>query len=151
MSRKSDPIVVGVDGTPASDRALAWAVDEAVTRGCPLHVVNVWQYEALVDWTETSAQREQAASEQLVEQALQRALQGRADQPEIVRRSLRGDAAEVLETASEGAAMLVVASHTDHRIRQMILGSTSMHVVHHAHAPVVVIPVTEREHAESTR
>ena len=43
MSTKSDPIVVGVDGKPASDRALAWAVDEAVTRGCPLHVVNVWQ------------------------------------------------------------------------------------------------------------
>ncbi|MFJ8962519.1 universal stress protein [Lentzea sp. NPDC102401] len=151
MSTNSKPVVVGVDGTPASDRALAWAVDEAVVRGCPLHVVNVWQYEALVDWTETSAQREQAASEQLTEQALNRVLAGRTDQPEIVRRSTRGDAAEVLESASEGAAMLVVASHTDHRIRQMVLGSTSMHVVRHAHAPIVVIPVTDREPAKSTR
>ena len=151
MSTNSKPVVVGVDGTPASDRALAWAVDEAVVRGCPLHVVNVWQYEALVDWTETSAQREQAASEQLTEQALNRVLAGRTDQPEIVRRSVRGAAAEVLETASEGAAMLVVASHTNHRIRQMVLGSTSMHVVRHAYAPIVVIPVTDREPAESTR
>ncbi|MCX2951423.1 universal stress protein [Lentzea sp. NEAU-D7] len=151
MSVNSKPVVVGVDGSPASDRALAWAVDEAVVRGCPLHVVNVWQFEALVDWTETSAQREQAASEQLTEQALNRVLGDRTDQPEIVRRSLRGDAAAVLEAASEGAAMLVVASHTDHRIRQAVLGSTSMHVVRHAHAPVVVIPVTDREHAESPR
>ena len=151
MSTNAKPVVVGVDGTPASDRALTWAVDEAVVRGCPLHVVNAWQYEALVDWTETSAQREQAAAERLVEQALDRALAGRTDRPEIVRRCLRGDAAEVLETASEGAAMLVVASHTNHRIRQMVLGSTSMHVVRHAHAPIVVIPVTDREHAESTR
>lgn len=151
MSTNAKPVVVGVDGTPASDRALTWAVDEAVVRGCPLHVVNVWQYEALVDWTETSAQREKAASELLMEQALDRVLEGRTDRPEIVRRSLRGSAAEVLETASEGAAMLVVASHTNHRIRQAVLGSTSMHVVRHAHAPIVVIPVTDREHAESTR
>ncbi|MFJ5993266.1 universal stress protein [Lentzea sp. NPDC092896] len=146
----SQPIVVGIDGTPASDRALEWALTEATVRGCPLHVVNAWQYEALVDWTETSAQRETAASEQLVEQALQRATRGGIEQPEIVRRSLRGDAAEVLESASEGASMLVVASHTDHRIRQAVLGSTSMHVVRHAHAPIVVIPVTDREHAEAT-
>ncbi|MEV6235607.1 universal stress protein [Lentzea sp. NPDC051838] len=147
---KSDPIVVGIDGTPASDRALAWALDEAVVRGCPLHVVNAWQYEALVDWTETSAQREIGASEQLIEQAVRRVGDGRADLPEIVRRSLRGDAAEVLEAASQGAVMLVVASHTDHRIRQMVLGSTSMHVVRHAHAPIVVIPVTDRAPAEVT-
>ncbi|MGW4209292.1 universal stress protein [Lentzea sp. NPDC004789] len=147
---KADPIVVGVDGTPASDRALAWALDEAIVRGCPVHVVNAWQYEALVDWAETSAQREIAASEQLVEDALQRAARGRAELPEIERRSLRGDAAAVLEAASEGAAMLVVASHTDHRIRQVVLGSTSMHVVRHAHAPIVVIPVTDREPAEAS-
>lgn len=146
----SQPIVVGIDGTPVSDRALEWALNEATVRGCPLHVVNAWQYEALVDWTETSAQRETAVSEQLIEDALQRASQGRTDQPEIVRRSLRGDAAETLEAASEGAAMLVVASHTDHRIRQMVLGSTSMHVVRHAHAPIVVIPVTDRVPAEVT-
>jgi nucleotide-binding universal stress UspA family protein len=145
----SAPIVVGVDGTPASDRALEWALEEAVVRGCPLHVVHAWQYEALVDWTETSAQREIAASERLVDQALQRVTRADAEQPEIVRRSLRGNAAEVLETASEGAAMLVVASHTDHRIRQVVLGSTSMHVVRHAHAPIVVIPVRDRETADA--
>ncbi|MET8764275.1 universal stress protein [Lentzea sp. NPDC004782] len=147
---KTDPIVVGVDGTPASDRALAWALDEAAVRGCPVQVVNAWQYEALVDWTETTAQREIAASEQLIEEAVQRAAQGRAELPRIERRSLRGEAAAVLEAASEGAALLVVASHTDHRIRQMVLGSTSMHVVRHSHAPIVVIPVTDREPAEAS-
>ncbi|SER00922.1 Nucleotide-binding universal stress protein, UspA family [Lentzea xinjiangensis] len=147
----SKPIVVGIDGTPASGLALDWALDEAVVRGCPLHVVNAWTYEALADWTETSAQRAQAESEAVIEKALQVAAQRREELPEIVRRSLSGDAAEVLERASEGAAMLVVASHTGHRIRQIVLGSTSMHVVRHAHAPIVVIPVNDRELAESTR
>jgi nucleotide-binding universal stress UspA family protein len=148
---RSAPIVVGVDGTPASDRALEWALDEAAVRGSILHVVNAWQYEALTDWTETTAQREQAASEQLVDQAVRRVSEGRTELPAIERKCLRGDAAEVLEAASEGAAMLVVASHTDHRIRQIVLGSTSMHVVRHAHAPIVVIPVADREKAEAVR
>ena len=146
----SKPIVVGVDGTPASDRALEWALEEGVVRGCPVHVVNVWNYEVLTDWTETSAQRAQAESEALIDTALRTAGAHRQEMPEIVRRSLRGDAAETLEKASEGAAMLVVASHTGHRIRQLVLGSTSMHVVRHAHAPIVVIPVNDRELAETT-
>lgn len=148
---RSAPIVVGVDGTPASDRALGWALDEAAVRGSALHVVNAWQYEALTDWTEATAQQQQAASEQLVDQAVRRASEGRAELPAIERKCLRGDAAEVLESASEGAAMLVVASHTDHRIRQLVLGSTSMHVVRHAHAPIVVIPVTDRAKVEAAR
>jgi nucleotide-binding universal stress UspA family protein len=146
----SKPIVVGVDGTPASDRALDWALEEAVVRGCPVHVVNVWNYEVLTDWTETTAQRVEAESEAVVEKALRAAGARRQEMPEIVRRSLRGDAAETLEKASEGAAMLVVASHTGNRIRQLVLGSTSMHVVRHAHAPVVVIPVNDRVLAETT-
>jgi nucleotide-binding universal stress UspA family protein len=149
MSTK--PIVVGIDGTPASDRALEWALDEAVVRGCPLHVVHAWTFEALTDWTETTEQRVRAASEALIEKAVRTASEQRQDLPEIVRKSLRGDAAETLEKASEGAAMLVVASHTGHRIRQIVLGSTSMHVVRHAHAPIVVIPVNDREFAETTR
>ena len=149
MSTK--PIVVGVDGTPASDQALEWALDEAIVRHCPLHVVNVWNFEALVDWTETTEQRVRAESEALVEKAVQKAAGKREEVPEIVRQSLRGAAAETLERASEGAAMLVVASHTGHRIRQIVLGSTSMHVVRHAHAPIVVIPVNDRELAETTR
>ena len=149
MSTK--PIVVGVDGTPASDRALDWALVEAVVRGCPLHVVHAWTFEALTDWTETTEQRVRAESEALIEKAVQKASEQRQELPEISRKSLRGDAAETLERASEGAAMLVVASHTGHRIRQIVLGSTSMHVVRHAHAPIVVIPVNDRELAETTR
>lgn len=145
------PIVVGVDGTAASDRALDWALDEAVVRGCPVHVVNAWTFEPLSDWAETNAQRAQAASEEVIERAVRTAAGKRDVMPEIVRRSLRGDAAKMLDKAAQGAAMLVVASHTGRRLRQIVLGSTSMQVVRHAHAPVVVIPVDDREHAEAAR
>ncbi|HEX7304717.1 universal stress protein [Lentzea sp.] len=140
MNTEKAPIVVGVDGSPACGQALRWAVDEAVVRGCPLHVVNAWNFEPMVDWTETSAQAHLQASETLVEEAVGAAVDGRSDVPEIERLSLRGDAAEVLEEASRNAAMLVVASHTRRRLRQIVLGSTSMHCVRHSSAPVVVIP-----------
>ena len=39
-------IVVGVDGSDASARALAWAVQEAELRHAPLHAVWAWDYMA---------------------------------------------------------------------------------------------------------
>lgn len=150
MTTKNAPIVVGVDGTPASAAALRWAVDEAVSRRCPLHVVHAWTYEPMVDWNETSAQTRLQESEALMETAVKAALEGLAEQPEVDRRSLRGDAAEVLEEASKGAAMLVVASHTGHRLRQIVMGSTSMHCVRHSSVPVVVIPVNEHSASDET-
>lgn len=151
MNAKAEPVVVGIDGTRASVRAVSWAMDEATVRGCPLHVVNAWNYEPLADWREVTAQQAEEESDALIDDAVRAASDGRTDFPQIVKRSVRGYAAEVLEKASEDAALLVVASHTDRRIRQMVLGSTSLHVVRHARAPVVVIPVTDRAKAEVTR
>ncbi|MEO7060887.1 MAG: universal stress protein, partial [Lapillicoccus sp.] len=34
------PVVVGVDGSAASDRALEWAIDEAHRRGLPIRLVH---------------------------------------------------------------------------------------------------------------
>ncbi|GLZ27913.1 hypothetical protein Lesp02_01030 [Lentzea sp. NBRC 105346] len=151
MSTNGNPIVVGIDGTPASERALRWALDEAVTRNCPLHVVNAWAHEPLTEWSEMDEQEARRKSEALMEEALRAAAVGRLEFPEIVRRSIRGPAAEVLEKVSQDAAMLVVASHTGHRLRKIVLGSTSTHCVRHASAPVVVIPVNDRAHAEAAR
>jgi len=139
----ANPIVVGIDGTPVSARALQWAMDEAVVRDCPLHVVHAWNYEPLADWTQTGEAQGLSRSEALVENALRAVVAGRTDVPEVVRRSVRGDAAEVLEQQSVGAAMLVVATHTGHWLRKTVLGSTSTHCVRHSSAPVVVIPVPQ--------
>lgn len=137
------PIVVGIDGSPSAERALRWAMDEAVSRGCALHVVNVWDYEPLADWTMTTEQDVRARSEALISDALRIASVGRLEFPEIVRRSLRGVPSEVLEKESRDAALLVVASHAGHHLRKIVLGSTSTDLVRHARVPVVVIPAQE--------
>ncbi|GAA3465316.1 universal stress protein [Saccharothrix longispora] len=134
------PIVVGIDGTPAGERALRWAMDEAVRRQVPLHVVNAYQYEPLADWTMSTEQDARARSEALIEDAVRAASVGRLELPEVVRLPVRGPAAEALEELARGAVMLVVASHSGSRLRQVVLGSTSVHCVRHATVPVVVLP-----------
>lgn len=140
------PIVVGVDGTPAGERALAWAMDEATRRELPLHVVNAYAYEPLADWAMTSEQYARARSEALVEDALRAAAVGRLEFPRIIRHCVRGPAAEALEGLARGASMLVVASHSGNRLRQVLLGSTSAHCVRHATVPVVVLPPNDARH-----
>jgi nucleotide-binding universal stress UspA family protein len=134
------PIVVGVDGTPAGERALAWAMDEAVRRRAPLHVVNAYPYEPVADWTMVSERDARARSEELVDGALRAVSVGRLEFPRIIRQCVRGPAAEALEAQSRGAAMLVVAMSGGSRFRRVLLGSTSAHCVRHAGVPVVVLP-----------
>ena len=144
----AQPIVVGVDGTPAGLRALRWAMDEATLRDCPLHVVNVWQFEPLADWTMTSEQEARGRSEAVVEHALRTVATGRHTFPQIIRECVRGSAAEALEDRARGAALLVLAAHNGSRLRRRILGSTSAHCVLYSTAPVVVIPAEVPSEAE---
>ena len=47
MTRKSDGIVAGYDGSPGAERALRWAVREAWERGTVLTVCLAWSPEYL--------------------------------------------------------------------------------------------------------
>jgi nucleotide-binding universal stress UspA family protein len=134
------PIVVGIDGSPAADHALGWAVDEAIIRGCPVHVVNAWDYEPLTDWAETAGKIALMRSETLVDTALRAAAVGRLEFPVVIRKSLRGDPPEVLAEAARGNALLVIGTHGGHRVRDLVLGSTSSLCLLHASVPVVMIP-----------
>ena len=47
-------IVVGVDGSPSSERALDWAIGEAQRRGAALHLVAAWMFPMVLGFTFTS-------------------------------------------------------------------------------------------------
>ncbi|WP_440901740.1 universal stress protein [Actinosynnema sp.] len=111
-------IVVGVDGSERCRKALAWAMDEAVAQGRPLHVVNAWE---LCDEGERASR---ARSVALVENLLRQVCDGRDVVPEVVRHSVRGCASEVLSRRARGQSMLVLVEE----------GKVS------ASAPVVVAP-----------
>ncbi|HEY8215512.1 MAG TPA: universal stress protein [Acidimicrobiia bacterium] len=135
---ESQQIVVGVDGSPASDAALRWACDEAALRGAGvvvLHVVSI-PYElprVPIDEPQTDMERE---GKRVLDEALARVA---ADGVSVEPRLLEGSPGELLVEASEDAALVVVGTRAHGRLASFVVGSVSSTVVHHAACPVVVV------------
>ncbi|SER00879.1 Nucleotide-binding universal stress protein, UspA family [Lentzea xinjiangensis] len=149
---ESRPVVVGVDGSPASLAALRWAVADARRRGCPVDVVSAWHPDYGVVIGPLPAELLVEMTPQAVKAAAQKTLDRVVEGVEGVRIRrvlVEGDPRDALVEASRDAELLVVGNRGHSAIVEAVLGSVSAHCVHHAACPVVVIraPKTEREHA----
>ena len=138
-------VVVGIDGSPAAQTALAWAADAAARRDAPLHVVQAYVWPIypppLVPGSEFVAAGE--AGERLAQETLEHALDAVAAQTaglEVSSEIARGPSAEVLlKAAAQDTALLVVGSRGRGGFRSLLLGSTSMEVAAKSPCPVAVI------------
>lgn len=131
------PVVVGVDGSPASEKAVAIAFEEASLRGVDLVAVHAWSDSSVFefpgsDWSTLQALGEQTLSERLA------GWQERY--PDVlVRRVVVADRpARQLVEQSESAQLLVVGSHGRGGFTGMLLGSVSSSVINGARMPVIV-------------
>lgn len=139
---ESRPVVVGVDGSPASLAALRWAVEDAGRRGCGVDAVTAWHadYGVMIGplpaevFAEVSPQAMKAAAQKV----LDRSVEG-FDGVDIRRVLVEGDARDVLSKASQDAALLVVGNRGHSRLVEAVIGSVSAYCVHHASCPVVVV------------
>lgn len=133
------PIIVGVDGSGHSGRALEWAVDEARLRD--LSIKAIYAFPALISLVGSTAHEYYPQVEKEARQALERSL---ADLPDtaglrVDRELIAGSPAKVLVEASRDASMLVVGSRGAGGFRGLVMGSVSLQCVQHAHCPVVVV------------
>jgi nucleotide-binding universal stress UspA family protein len=114
--------VVGVDGSPASMRALAWAASEAIHRGAMLEVVHVDTFRR--DALNAIAPEVLKSEQSVVERAVTKA---RALEPKIfvTGRVCDPPAAGALIDASKSAEMLVVGSKGLEGVARLVLGSVS--------------------------
>ena len=139
-------IIVGVDGSEVSRRALDWAVREAGLRGAALTVLAVHQV-ASNYWTGSpehypADQPVTEAMRRAAEEAVQKAV-SQAGEPaaaSVTVRAVSGLPAQELVSASSDADLVVVGSNSGSGLSQMLLGSVTNRVVNHAACPVVVIP-----------
>jgi nucleotide-binding universal stress UspA family protein len=143
MSSKPVPqgaIVVGVDGSPSSDLALDWAVEECTRRKLPLHIIHAFSYGYPMTNTglgyAVGGLRERADS--IRGDAIARA---RRKSPTLaISWSDPGHGpAPALVGASESAATVVVGARGMSAARGLVLGSVSVQVASHASCPVVVV------------
>ena len=138
-------IVVGVDGSDSSQRALTWAVDEARARGCTVEAVHVWQLPVLMGTPFGTVPIDvdaEGAAAQLQLDAMVDAIDASGLAAPVDRTFTTGSPAyRLLEIAAERDADLVVVGSRGHGgFTELLLGSVSQQVTHHAHCPVVVVP-----------
>ena len=133
-------IVVGIEGTQASQGALEWAIREAVVRQCELTVVHAWDYIPARDAGRMSEHEERTASSCMLDAAVASAVRAVGASPEVVVRSVRGSAAKVLLAQSEFAQLLVLGRGHRSGAIDVLRHSVTAECVRRAVCPVVVIP-----------
>ena len=142
----SGGLLVGQDGSKASEVAVRWAAGVAVRLGTPLHIVRAWSL--------SSAPRPATATGGYVppmtdfESAVLERLRHDVDRlglgpdVDVHCHVVHGPAGRRLLEAAGQAELLVIGSRGAGGFMGLHFGSTADQVVRHARHPVVVIPVT---------
>jgi nucleotide-binding universal stress UspA family protein len=134
---KRPRVVVGIDGSPGSKKALRWACDYVDLVDGELDLVGVWTQKityGLPPVTMTYDPR--PAHEAQLEEARSVATLA----PErLATETVQGAAGPALVRRAKDADLLVVGARGLGGISGMLLGSVSTYCVHHATVPVVVV------------
>ncbi len=139
------PVVVGVDGSPTSEQAVAFAFEAAAVRGAHLLAVHSWNDNIAVEVADTSQIGPRVSVADLEEnerELLSERLAGWAEKyPDVVveKSVLRGRPTENLLRLSENAQLMVVGTRGRSGMVGALLGSTSHALITHSRCPVVVV------------
>jgi nucleotide-binding universal stress UspA family protein len=135
-------VVVGVDGSPRSQAAVALAFESAARLGASLFAVQVWE---MPNWWATDGHDRTegiAAWTQRAELMLAEDLAGwKEEYPDVhvVKVFERSHPAEALVRRSNGAALLVMGARGLGGVPGLQLGSTARSVLAHASCPVLIV------------
>jgi nucleotide-binding universal stress UspA family protein len=138
-SDNTSPVLLGIDGSPASEAATALAFEEASRRGVDLVALHAWSDVGVfpvlgMDWHEYEDEGHEVLGERLA------GWQERYPNVTVRRRIVCDRPARWLVEESQQAQLVVVGNHGRGGFPGMLLGSVSNAVAQSAKAPVVVVP-----------
>ena len=142
----SGPVLLAVDGSPASRPAVEFAFAEAELRAAPLVAQHVWNtatervYDGPADppFVTYDEDRLRDEEERLLAEAVS-GLQEKYPDVAVERRLVRGHVRGALVEASAEAQLAVVGARGHGGFTGLLLGSVGQALLHHAHCPVAVI------------
>ena len=136
---RPDRVVVGVDGSPASDRALRWAADEADLHQIELSIVHGWwyPYETRTNAAEQARDLTRIDAAGVLEDAerLARDCCG----AEVTGQLVEGSPPSAILDSLRDGDLLVMGSRGRGAVRSGLFGSTVHNVLDHSAVPVVVV------------
>jgi nucleotide-binding universal stress UspA family protein len=140
-------IVVGVDGSGHSRKALERAAAEAVAHGAPLTVLTIHQAVRDVYGSVSHYQDDAALTDKAKEAAqaeTDQVLGALGSQPASVTvTAVHGLPADELIKASQGADMVVLGRRGQGGFARLVMGSVTNQVTQHAQCAVLIVPPAE--------
>ncbi|WP_297697418.1 universal stress protein [Mycobacterium sp.] len=134
---RNAPVLLGTDGSPASELATEIAFDEASRRGVDLVAIHAWSDAAVsevfdIEWPVVEGEAQRSLAESLA------GWEERYPDVTVHRFIARDRAARHLIDKSETAQLVVVGSHGRGGLTRMLLGSVSNAVLHSVRIPIIV-------------
>lgn len=143
-------IVVGVDGSARSERALEFAFEEAARRGWGLDAIYVWQPVEAADPAVWTLEKAGAELENRRRELRERVAPFQEKQPDVsvTTHVIEGRPATVLAAQSKAASLIVVGTRGHGGIAGLLLGSVSQGLLHHSHCTAAVVRGGDAEPGE---
>ena len=130
-------IVVGVDGSPSSQRAVRWASEQAKLTGATLRAVSSWRWPNYITIMPPGVDPA-SDTRRTLDEVLEEALTGSEDLS-VTRHVIEGPPGPALLTQAQDASLLVVGAQGRAAFPGMLLGSVAEYCVRHGSCPVVVV------------
>ena len=132
------PVVVGVDGSPVSEAAIAFGYQAAADRGVPLTAVHTWWDTDPGPATQLFREEDQVYEQELLAERLA-GWRDKYPDVEVERIVARDRPTHRLLEQSANAQLVVVGSRGHGEFAGLILGSVSNALVHEAGCPVAIV------------
>jgi nucleotide-binding universal stress UspA family protein len=135
---RSSPVLLGIDGSPASEAATSLAFDEASRRQVDLVALHAWSDVGIApilgkNWRENEEEGHEVLAERVA------GWQEQYPDVHVVRRIVCDKPARWLVDESQHAQLVIVGSRGRGGFPGMLLGSVSSAVAQSAKSPVIVV------------